>query len=163
MTINYRSCLNRHCPKCQTLAKQRWLERQCADLLDIDYWHLVFTLPHELNALAQGQSPLSRCRALLDQSEPSPLEPESVDAMMLRLVGVDIQQCPVCRRGRLRMITEMAPMRTFPLIPKATGMNGRTDTSMHQFLRTFQVLLQGTFTPSVHPHAGLIQHIAGDF
>jgi len=52
--IAYNSCRNRHCPKCQTLAKQRWLERQCADLLDIDYWHLVFTLPHELNALAQG-------------------------------------------------------------------------------------------------------------
>jgi len=52
--ISYRSCRNRHCPKCQTLAKQRWLERQCADLLDIDYWHLVFTLPHELNALVQG-------------------------------------------------------------------------------------------------------------
>ena len=52
--IAYNSCRNRHCPKCQTLAKQRWLEQQCADLLDIDYWHLVFTLPHELNALAQG-------------------------------------------------------------------------------------------------------------
>lgn len=52
--ISYCSCRNRHCPKCQTLAKQRWLERECADLLDIDYWHLVFTLPHELNALAQG-------------------------------------------------------------------------------------------------------------
>jgi hypothetical protein len=54
VSIRYCSCRNRHCPKCQTLAKQRWLERQCADLLDIDYWHLVFTLPHELNALAQG-------------------------------------------------------------------------------------------------------------
>ena len=54
VTISYCSCRNRHCPKCQTLAKQRWLERQCADLLDIDYWHLVFTLPHELNTLAQG-------------------------------------------------------------------------------------------------------------
>ena len=54
LAISYCSCGNRHCPKCQTLAKQRWLERQCADLLDIDYWHLVFTLPHTLNALAQG-------------------------------------------------------------------------------------------------------------
>lgn len=54
ISISYRSCGNRHCPKCQTLAKQRWLERQCADLLDIDYWHLVFTLPHALNPLAQG-------------------------------------------------------------------------------------------------------------
>lgn len=53
LTISYCSCRNRHCPKCQTLSKQRWLERQCADLLDIDYWHLVFTLPHALNPLAQ--------------------------------------------------------------------------------------------------------------
>ena len=52
--ISFNSCRNRHCPKCQTLAKQRWLERQCADLLAIDYWHLVFTLPHDLNVLAQG-------------------------------------------------------------------------------------------------------------
>ena len=339
ITVSYRSCRNRHCPKCQTLAKQRWLERQCADLLDIDYWHLVFTLPHELNALAQGNprviyrllfraasqtllafgrnprwlggeigitmvlhtwgqkldqhihvhcvvtggalSPdgerwipakpgflfpvralsavfrgkyldeltqayerdelrfagstapltdpsdfrrfvgtlkthdwvvyakppfagaqqvfeylgrythrvaianhrlvsfeddqvrfrwrdyahgnatkiltlsaeefirrfllhtlpsgfvrirhygllgnrcrhekLARCRALLDQPEPQPLEPESVDAMMARLVGVDIQRCPICRQGKLRVIAEMAPIRTFALIPKATG------------------------------------------
>ena len=54
VSISYCSCGNRHCPKCQTLAKQRWLERQCNDLLDIDYWHLVFTLPHALNPLAQG-------------------------------------------------------------------------------------------------------------
>ncbi len=54
ISIRYRPCGNRHCPKCQTLAKQRWLERQCADLLDLDYWHPVFTLPHALNPLAQG-------------------------------------------------------------------------------------------------------------
>lgn len=51
--IQYASCRNRHCPRCQTLAGTRWVERQCSDLLDIDYWHLVFTLPHELNSLAQ--------------------------------------------------------------------------------------------------------------
>lgn len=54
VSVSYCSCGNRHCPKCQTLAKERWLERQCADLLDIDYWHLVFTLPHALNPLALG-------------------------------------------------------------------------------------------------------------
>jgi hypothetical protein len=58
LCIRYCSCGNRHCPKCQTLAKQRWLERQSADLLDIDYWHLVFTLPHGLNPLAQGNPAL---------------------------------------------------------------------------------------------------------
>ncbi|MCP4826601.1 MAG: IS91 family transposase [Shimia sp.] len=58
LAISYCSCRNRHCPKCQTLAKERWLERQCADLLDIEYWHLVFTLPHDLNPLAQGNPEL---------------------------------------------------------------------------------------------------------
>ena len=53
VTIQYASCRNRHCPKCQTLAQTRWVERQCADLLDIAYWHVVFTLPHELNPLAR--------------------------------------------------------------------------------------------------------------
>ena len=53
VTIQYASCRNRHCPKCQTLAQTRWVERQCAELLDIGYWHVVFTLPHELNPLAQ--------------------------------------------------------------------------------------------------------------
>ena len=337
LTISYRSCRNRHCPKCQTLAKQRWLERQCADLLDIDYWHLVFTLPHALNPLAQrnpgviyrllfraasqtllefGRNPrwlggeigitmvlhtwgqkldqhihvhcvvtggalssdgerwiaappgflfpvralsavfrgkyldalvqayhgdelhfdgttaplrepdafwlflaqlrahdwvvyakppfagaaqvlaylgrythrvaianhrlvsfdngevrfrwrdyahgnkmkimtlsteeflrrfllhtlpsgfvkirhygllgnrcrhakLPRCRALLDQPEPEPAEPESVDDMMLRVTGIDIQRCPACQQGRLRVITVLAP--TIPHIPRATG------------------------------------------
>jgi hypothetical protein len=52
--ITYRSCGNRHCPKCQTLVKERWLAARQADLLPIPYFHVVFTLPHALNALAQG-------------------------------------------------------------------------------------------------------------
>ena len=48
----YNSCLNRHCPKCQTTAKARWLEARHAELLPVGYFHLVFTLPHELNPLA---------------------------------------------------------------------------------------------------------------
>lgn len=52
--ITYNSCRNRHCPKCQTVAKERWLAARKADLLPIPYFHVVFTLPHALNALAQG-------------------------------------------------------------------------------------------------------------
>jgi hypothetical protein len=52
--ITYNSCRNRHCPKCQTLPKERWLAARKADLLPIPYFHVVFTLPHDLNALAQG-------------------------------------------------------------------------------------------------------------
>ncbi len=48
---SYNSCRNRHCPKCQTTAKQEWLEKRKADLLDVPYFHCVFTLPHELNPL----------------------------------------------------------------------------------------------------------------
>ncbi len=58
VTIQYASCRNRHCPKCQTLSQTRWVERQSADLLDIGYWHVVFTLPHELNPIAQGNPTL---------------------------------------------------------------------------------------------------------
>ncbi len=50
----YHSCRNRHCPKCQTLAKERWLAARRAELLPVPYFHLVFTLPHALNSLAQG-------------------------------------------------------------------------------------------------------------
>lgn len=47
----YNSCRNRHCPKCQSLANARWLEKQTAELLPVGYFHLVFTLPHEFNRL----------------------------------------------------------------------------------------------------------------
>lgn len=47
----YNSCRNRHCPKCQSLAKARWLEKQKSELLPVGYFHLVFTLPHQLNRL----------------------------------------------------------------------------------------------------------------
>src|SRR5215467_12028020 len=52
--IRYHSCQNRHCPKCQTLAKVHWVEARLRDLLPIPYFHCVFTLPHTLNSLAQG-------------------------------------------------------------------------------------------------------------
>jgi hypothetical protein len=47
----YNSCRNRHCPKCQSLAKDKWLEKQTSELLPVGYFHLVFTLPHEFNRL----------------------------------------------------------------------------------------------------------------
>ena len=47
----YNSCRNRHCPKCQSLVKAKWLEKQTSELLPVGYYHLVFTLPHELNGL----------------------------------------------------------------------------------------------------------------
>ena len=48
---SYNSCRNRHCPKCQTLLKERWIENQSFDLLNIQYFHVVFTVPAELDSL----------------------------------------------------------------------------------------------------------------
>jgi Putative transposase/Transposase zinc-binding domain len=52
--ITYNSCRNRHCPKCQRVATERWLAARRRDLLPIPYFHVVFTLPHALNPLAQS-------------------------------------------------------------------------------------------------------------
>jgi hypothetical protein len=50
--IQYRSCRNRHCPKCQGLARARWLQQRQAELLPVEYFHLVFTVPAALAAIA---------------------------------------------------------------------------------------------------------------
>jgi hypothetical protein len=50
-TISYNSCRNRHCPKCQNQARQRWIAARQRELLTTRYFHVVFTLPHELQTL----------------------------------------------------------------------------------------------------------------
>jgi hypothetical protein len=50
--IAYNSCRNRHCPKCQASAAKRWLEARQADLLPVEYYHVVFTLPAPISAIA---------------------------------------------------------------------------------------------------------------
>jgi len=49
--VSYNSCRNRHCPKCQTLTKERWISGQKHNLLNIGYFHVVFTIPDTLNTL----------------------------------------------------------------------------------------------------------------
>jgi hypothetical protein len=56
--IAYNSCRNRHCPKCQASAAQRWLQARQADLLPVDYYHVVFTLPAPISALAYTNKPI---------------------------------------------------------------------------------------------------------
>lgn len=55
---HYHSCRNRHCPKCQTRAKEQWLQRQRAQMLPVPYFHVVFTLPHALNGLVRANARL---------------------------------------------------------------------------------------------------------
>jgi hypothetical protein len=49
--ITYHSCRNRHCPKCQHMPRERWLEKRKDEILPTSYFHVVFTLPHELNSV----------------------------------------------------------------------------------------------------------------
>jgi len=53
LRISYNSCRNRHCPKCQATNRERWIEARQQDLLPTTYFHVVFTLPHELNGYCQ--------------------------------------------------------------------------------------------------------------
>src|SRR5260370_21323080 len=50
--IQYRSCRNRHCPKCQGLARARWLQQRQAELLPVEYFHVVFTVPECIAQIA---------------------------------------------------------------------------------------------------------------
>ncbi len=50
----YHSCRNRHCPQCGSLQKDQWIEDRMKELLPVNYYHVVFTIPHELNSLVLG-------------------------------------------------------------------------------------------------------------
>jgi hypothetical protein len=50
--IAYNSCRNRHCPKCQSLARAQWLKNRQAELLPVEYFHVVFTVPEPIAAVA---------------------------------------------------------------------------------------------------------------
>lgn len=49
--VTYNSCRNRHCPKCQQIPRERWTEARKRELLPTNYFHVIFTLPHELNTI----------------------------------------------------------------------------------------------------------------
>lgn len=54
----YHSCRDRHCPRCGALKKEEWIEARTRELLPVKYYHVVFTLPHELNSLVMGHQRL---------------------------------------------------------------------------------------------------------
>jgi len=49
--ITYHSCRNRHCPKCQQIPREKWTEARKQELLPVSYFHVIFTLPHQLNTI----------------------------------------------------------------------------------------------------------------
>jgi hypothetical protein len=58
--ISFNSCRDRHCPKCQSTARDDWIEAQLTKLLPVPYFHVVFTLPEQLNPLALANQKVLR-------------------------------------------------------------------------------------------------------
>jgi hypothetical protein len=58
LKYQYHSCRDRHCPNCGALKKQEWIEARTQELLPVKYYHVVFTVPHELNSLVMGHRKL---------------------------------------------------------------------------------------------------------
>ena len=75
--ISYNSCRNRHCPKCQSLARAQWLEDRQAELLECEYFHVVFTLPRAIAAMAYQNKRV--CYALLFQASAETLSTIAAD------------------------------------------------------------------------------------
>ena len=83
--ISYNSCRNRHCPKCQAQARERWLQARERELLDVPYVHVVFTLPHALLPLAYRNS--ARLYRWLFQTSAATLREVAADS---RHLGAEI-------------------------------------------------------------------------
>jgi hypothetical protein len=83
--ISYNSCRNRHCPKCQAAARAEWLAERERDLLDVPYFHVVFTLPEELSWIALRNKRL--CYGLLMRTAATTLRTIAADA---RHLGAEI-------------------------------------------------------------------------
>ena len=92
--IAYNSCRNRHCPKCQWQAAQAWLEAREAELLPVPYFHVVFTLPAQIGAIAYQNN-----ATVYNQGS---LERLRVEARTLTS-GLLIRQRPIMPLGGLRV------------------------------------------------------------
>src|SRR4051812_17433189 len=75
--ISYSSCRNRHCPKCQSLARAQWLDDRRAEVLDTQYFHVVFTLPAEMASIAAQNNAVVRGGRLCRDSISVPLSGSS--------------------------------------------------------------------------------------
>ena len=82
---SYNSCRNRHCPKCQTLSKEKWIDGRKQDLLNVRYFHVVFTVPSELNAVIYSNQ--KECYNLLFRCVSETLKELALDKKYL---GADI-------------------------------------------------------------------------
>ena len=167
-TISYNSCRNRHCPKCQTGARERWIAARRRELLPTPYVHVVFTLPPQLASLAlqnkkviyglllrasaetllrsRAQSRSSRSRDRLLQRAPH-LEPETPTS----------SPCPLCRSRRrtLAAITRRwirsHPRFFLPIAVLRRVFRGKFVAGLKSAFQRGQLHLAGELAPLTHP------------
>jgi len=89
----YNSCQSRHCPTCQTAAKEEWLDARLDEVLPVQYFHVVFTLSKVI---------LAAIRQALHVPPPPVPAKASLAERILRRTGLDITLCPHCGQGHLR-------------------------------------------------------------
>jgi hypothetical protein len=98
----YHSCRNRHCPLCQTRAKEAWVAARRREVLPVPYFHLVFTLPHDLNGLIAAaprslhETLFSAVSATLTEFAANPRHLGGVSAFLLVLHNVEAGSRPTC-------------------------------------------------------------------
>src|SRR6266496_255048 len=124
-TISYNSCRNRHCPKCQTGARERWIAARRRELLPPPYVHVVFTLPPQLASLVSTPEQEGHLRSAAPgqrrnpaggraQSRPS----QSRDRILQRAPYPESEtptasSCPLCR-SRRRTVPRSRPLDSIP-------------------------------------------------
>ena len=117
--ICYRSCRNRHCPKCQSLARAEWIQHRQAELLECEYFHVVFTVPEEIAAIAYQNKEV--VYSILFRATAETLRAIAADAKhlgaeigffaVLHTWGVEfaVPSAPALRRSRWRALHPTAP------------------------------------------------------
>jgi hypothetical protein len=98
--ISYNSCRNRHCPKCQTAARDQWLQKRQQELLPVGYYHLVFSVPHELVPL-MWQNKRQLFSLLFEASAATLLE---VSLPIRSTLAHRLASCPSCTPGDRRSL-----------------------------------------------------------
>ena len=167
LRIAYNSCRNRHCPKCETLAKERWLAARRADLLPVEYFHVVFTLPHTVNPLAQGNPRV--CYDLLFQAaretlaafgdDPRHLGGEGAGLAILHPWGQTLEQhlhlhCVVPGGALTRDGTRWHPAKPgflFPVRALARVFRGKYLAGLQQAFAQGALRFAGGVTPLAEP------------
>jgi hypothetical protein len=104
-------------PKVMSLAVEEFLRRFLLHVLPAGFWRMRH---FGLLANRRKRQALARCREILAHPTPAPATEDSLAALVLRLTGLDILQCPICRRGRM-LITRVLPRVPAPPPPPDTS------------------------------------------